>query len=227
MSYMSIATYRLPLNYPQLRMAGHPQVTAFDLRDAPQLQPFLLPNVRPTGRMIGGGAYGTVEELDVDGLLCAGKKLHDVLVERGNYGTPNIVRKFVEECSLLSDLRHPHIVQFLGICFLDGSALPVLVMEYLPYCLDSLLDPEEGAERVDIPLPTKCSILCDTAQGLNHLHARRPPVIHRDLTAKNVLLTAAMRGKVADLGVARILNLQAGRLAVTMTQVRPSREEIH
>ncbi len=193
----------------------------FDVfREADRLQPFLLPNARPTGRTIGRGSYGTVEELDVDGLLCAGKKLHDVLVERGNYGTPNIIlRKFVEECSLLSTLRHPHIVQFLGICFLDGSALPVLVMEYLPYCLDSLLDPEEGAERVDIPLLTKCSILCDTAQGLNHLHARRPPVIHRDLTARNVLLTAAMRGKVADLGVARILNLQAGRVAVSMSEV--------
>ncbi len=181
----------------------------------------MLPNVHPTGRTIGGGAYGTVEELDVDGLLCAGKRLHDVLVERGNYGTPSILKKFVEECSLLSNLRHPHIVQFLGICFLDGSDLPVLVMEYLPYCLDSLLDQEpEGAERVDIPLPTKCSILCDTAQGLNHLHARRPPVIHRDLTAKNVLLNAAMRGKIADLGVARILNLQTGRVAVSMSQVR-------
>ncbi len=194
----------------------------FDFREADRLQPFLLPNARPTGRTIGRGSYGTVEELDVDGLLCAGKKLHGVLVERGSYGTPNIIlRKFVEECSLLSDLRHPHIVQFLGICFLDGSALPVLVMEYLPYCLDSLLDPDpkEGAERVDIPLPTKCSILCDTAQGLNHLHTRRPPVIHRDVTAKNVLLTAAMRGKVADLGVARILNLQAGRVAVSMSEV--------
>ncbi len=198
-------------------MARRQQVSFDGLRDAPQLQPFLLPNVRPTVRTIGRGSYGTVEELDVDGLLCAGKKLHDVLVERGNYGTPSILRKFVEECSLLSNLRHPHIVQFLGICFLDGSDLPVQVMEYLPYCLDSLL---EGAERVDIPLPTKCSILSDTAQGLNHLHARRPPVIHRDLTAKNVLLNAAMRGKIADLGVARILNLQTGRVAVSMSQVR-------
>ncbi len=48
-------------------MAGRPQVSDFDLRDAPQLQPFLLPNVRPTGRTLGGGAYGTVEELDVRG----------------------------------------------------------------------------------------------------------------------------------------------------------------
>ncbi len=71
-----------------------------------------------------------------------------------------------------------------------------------------------------MPLSMKLSILRDVAQGLAHLHARAPPVIHRDLTAKNILLTMAMMGKIADLGVARILNLQPGRLAVTMTQVR-------
>ncbi len=192
----------------------------FDLRGAPQLQPFLLPNARPTGRRIGDGAYGTVEEMEVDGLSCAGKKLHDVLVKRGNQGIPNILRKFVAECTLLADIRHPNIVQFLGICFLDGSDLPVLVMECLPYCLDSFLDPEEGADQVDIPLAMKYYILRDVVLGLVHLHARSPPVIHRDLTAKNILLTSAMMGKIADLGVARILNQKPDRLAVTMTQVR-------
>ncbi len=100
-------------------MVRQQQVRGLDFRRVPQLQPFVLPNARPTGRRIGGGAYGTVEELDVDGLLCAGKKLHEVLVERANPATPNIVGKFVEECSLLSNLRHPNIVQFIGICFLD------------------------------------------------------------------------------------------------------------
>ena len=156
----------------------------------------------------------------MEGLLCAGKKLHDALVERGNQGAQNMVDKFVEECSLLSELRHPHLVQFLGICFVDTSNLPILVMEYLPYCLDSLLDPEEDAERKNIPLALKRSILCDVARGLSYFHSHVPPIIHRDLTAKNVLLTSAMTAKIADLGVARILNLQPGRLAATMTQVK-------
>ncbi len=93
-------------------------------------------------------------------------------------------------------------------------------MEYLPYCLDNYLDPEEGADRVDISLAMKYYIICDVVLGLVHLHARSPPVIHRDLTAKNILLTSAMMGKIADLGVARIMNQQPGRLAATMTQVR-------
>ncbi len=49
----------------------------------------------------------------------------------------------------------------------------------------------------------------------------RHPCLVSIAPSKNFLLTATMRSKVADLGVARTLNLQADRLAVTMTQVRP------
>ena len=162
----------------------------FDLRDYPQLDRFLLRNARPTGRQFGVGSYGSVEELEIDGLLCAGKKLHDVLVEAGNDGVQNIAERFVEECTLISDLRHPDIVQFLGICSLPGSELPVLVMECLPLCLDGLLE-----NTGDIPLAVKRSILCDVARGLTYLHNKTPPIIHRDLTAKNVLLNSAHGGQ--------------------------------
>lgn len=81
-----------------------------------------------------------MEELDVQGLLCAGKKLHDVFFEPENQPPTRILERFVEECTLLSGLHHTHIVQFLGICYLDGSDSPVLVMEYLPYCLHNQLE---------------------------------------------------------------------------------------
>ncbi len=184
-----------------------------DFRRVPQLQPFVLPNARPTGRRIGGGAYGTVEELDVDGLLCAGKKLHEVLVEQGKPGGPGM---FSEECSLLSNLRHPNIVQFLGICFLDTSDIPVLVMEYLPYCLDSLLE-----DRAAMSLAMKCSVLCDVIQALAHLHAHDPSIVHCNLTASNVLLTLAMVGKVTDVGVSRMTTNQQSGSRVVTTRVRP------
>ncbi len=188
---------------------------AVDLRDAPQLQRFLMLNVRPTGRRIGNGSYGTVDELEVEGLLCAGKKLHEILVEQENQGTEKVLEKFMNECSLLSDLRHPNIVQFLGICFLEISDLPILVMEYLPHCLDNLLE-----NTRNIPMAVKHSILCDVARGLTYLHAQSPPVVHRDLTSRNVLLNTAMSAKIADLGVARILNLHPGQQAATMSRVR-------
>jgi serine/threonine protein kinase len=69
----------------------------------------------------------------------------------------------------------------------------------------------------NLPLAVKNSILLDTAQGLLYLHSQSPPIIHRDLTARNVLLNSAMVAKIADLGVARIVNLQPDQLA-TMTE---------
>ena len=67
----------------------------------PELQRFILPNVRPTGKQLGVGSYGSVEELEVNGLVCAGKRIHDVLLERDNTGVANIERKYLEECQVL------------------------------------------------------------------------------------------------------------------------------
>ena len=62
-------------------------------------------------------------------LICAGKKLHEVLIEAGNDGVDGVVRKYLQECQLMSSLRHPNITQFLGLCYLPGTQLPLLVME--------------------------------------------------------------------------------------------------
>ena len=66
----------------------------------PELQRFVLTDVRHTGKQLGVGSYGSVEELEVNGVTCAGKRLHDVLVEQGNAGVSNIVRKYLQECQV-------------------------------------------------------------------------------------------------------------------------------
>ena len=184
------------------------------LRNHPSLQRFLIANAHPTGRQLGAGSYGSVEELEISGVVCAGKKIHETLIERGNIGAEEIASKYVEECQLMSDLRHPHLVQFLGVCFLPNSTLPVLVMERLLTSLDDLLE-----HNPDIPLSLKRSILADVARGLIYLHSRSPPVIHRDLSANNVLLNSAMVAKISDLGNARIVNFQPGQLARTLSRI--------
>ena len=184
------------------------------LRNDPQLQRYIIPNVLLTGRQLGVGSYGSVEELEINSLICAGKRIHEMLIEPGNAGLQNIVRKYVEECRLLSDLRHPHIVQFLGVCFLPDSSLPVLVMERLLMSLDDLLE-----NTPDIPLTLKRSMLADVSKGLVYLHNHSSPIIHRDLSAKNVLLNSAMAAKISDLGNSRIIDLQPGQLARTLSHL--------
>ena len=46
----------------------------------------------------------------------------------------------VEECKLMNQLRHPHIVQFLGVAYLPGSLIPVLLMEKLQTSLHTIAD---------------------------------------------------------------------------------------
>ena len=194
------------------------------LDDNPELRPFVLSDVRLTGTRIGSGAYGSVEEVAIP-VGAAAKKIHDIFQDRSEIPEDEILRasrQFVRECQLMSTLRHPNIVQFLGVCFFPGSRLPALVMERLMTSLHDLLDPETppppGAPSpiYFFTMDLKCSVLYDVASGLAYLHGQAPPIIHRDLSARNILLNSRMVGKLADLGVARIVPRM--RAAATMTK---------
>ena len=185
------------------------------LRDHPGLRPFVLSDVQLTGTEIGGGAYGKVEEV-VFPVGAAAKTIYDFLREA------KAATEFVRECQLMSTLRHPNIVQFLGVAFFPGSRLPALVMERLLTSLHDLLAPDTPPPSDAVTslsffsMALKFSVLHNVACGLAYLHERSPPVIHRDLSARNVLLDSEMVAKIADLGVARIM--PRVRAAATMTK---------
>ena len=126
-----------------------------------------------------------------------------------------MLQRFEAECQILSQLRHPCIVQFLGVYYEQGSTVPLLVMEYLHMTLSSCVD-RYGALGNEIAYP----ILRDIVLGLCYLHGHKPnPMIHRDLSANNILLTADMRAKISDLGVAKIVNLSPSQKSATYLQL--------
>ena len=114
----------------------------------------------------------------------------------------------------MSSLRHPNITQFLGLYLHPGTQLPLLVMERLETNLDNLLEYMPG-----LPLSLKHSILEDVARGLVYLHKKTPTVIHRDLTANNVLLTSSLLAKITDMGNSRIVDMRPGQMVRTLSKL--------
>lgn len=177
------------------------EMAASFLSKHPDLRKFMISNVTLTGKAIGSGSYGSVEEVAIPGAVCAAKRIHEWVVEEND---ESIQQRYLEECRKMSSLRHPYIVQFLGICLLPGSPLPALVMEKMWTSLHDILDPGlKDSRKTSFSLSMKCSILHNVASGLSFLH--RHTIIHRDLSAKNVLLNKGLVAKVADLGMARIV----------------------
>ena len=183
----------------------------------PELEPYLLKGVRRTAecKRLGNGSFGVVDELYVQGTLCAAKQLHGSLLDPRTQGVDRVISRFVEECRIMASVRHPNIVQFLGLHIFQNCAYPILVMEKLAMSLEDLLN-EADERRESIPLSLKVSILSDTAKGLVYLHNHKPQIIHRDLTSRNILLTLAMQAKITDLGNALIID--SDTVAQTMTQ---------
>ena len=176
------------------------------------LHDLLLGGVEVSGRELGVGSYSSVLEVTYRGMRCAGKRLHRTLYDQGLAIGPEILERFGVECELLSQLRHPRMVQFLGLHFEEGSEVPILVMEFIPYALSDTIE-HYGVLPNEISYP----ILQDVALGLHYLHTHSPVIIHRDLTANNILLTPSMTAKISDLGMAKILNIAPSQMTRRMT----------
>ena len=159
----------------------------------------IIRNITITEFEIGRGSYGVIYNALYGGKECVAKEIHHNLMVDG-IGTNTVIQSFVKEVNVLSTLRHPSIVNFIGVHFREGSRVPILIMERMWKSLASLL-----SERSSIPHIIKIHILKDVACGLNYLHSQDPPILHRDLTANNILLSTNLDAKIADLGLAKAL----------------------
>ena len=165
-------------------------------------------NARETGRKLGVGSYGSVVELVIKGIgKFAGKKIHEALIGDGDSAV------LVKECKLMLELVHPNITKFCGVCKLPSSTIPVLVMELMDHSLENIIE----NDKEYFPYTVAISVLIDVANGLAYLHGRTPRVLHRDLTARNVLLDQTMTAKITDFGNSRIVD--ATKIVKTMTQI--------
>ena len=161
-----------------------------------QLLPFTKKRAQ-AGQELGFGSYGRVVEVRI---------ADDPKVYAGKIFKPSDCKEFYKalccEFSILSQLKHPNIVGYHGICELPKEEVPVLLMERLDANVhDYLCNKENENTKLSVIL----SILLDVANGLVYLHCQVPVILHRDLTARNVLLDKYLNAKISDFGNARMM----------------------
>jgi serine/threonine protein kinase len=87
--------------------------------------------------------------------------------------------EFDHEVQMVSSLRHPNIVLFMGVCFHQNYQL--MITEFMAgKSVDTVL--------TKLTYTSKLRILKDIARGMTYLHSLDPIVIHRDLKLQNVLV---------------------------------------
>ena len=157
-----------------------------------------------------------VFKINVNGVERIAKKVHGAFVNHqvSVAEKQSITSKFRAECIILSKLRHPNIVQFVGVHYGRGGMTDLtLFMECLSSDLCDFL-----SAHPKLPLSLKLSLLRDMSFGLVYLHECEPPIVHRDLTANNVLICDNhCQAKIADLGMAKLVDFQA-QMAKSHTQ---------
>ena len=149
---------------------------------------------------IGEGGYGTVYKAQlISGDTFAVKKLTSLC--DGNISQQ---KEFLNEISALKEIRHRNIVKLHGFC--SRSHFSILIYEYLEKGnLASILSNDGGAKELD--WNKRVNIIKGVAHALSYMHHDcSPPIVHRDISSKNVLLDSEYEAHVSDFGIAKILN---------------------
>ncbi|XP_057992218.1 MDIS1-interacting receptor like kinase 2 [Hevea brasiliensis] len=148
---------------------------------------------------IGVGRSGTVYRAMLPGdKVVAVKKLHQHLEsEIANS------KAFESEIQALTEIRHRNIVKLHGFCSNNYHSL--LVYEFLEKgSLETLLKSDEQAVAFD--WMKRVNVVKCVANALSYMHhGCSSPIVHRDISSKNVLLGSEYEAHVSDFGTARIL----------------------
>lgn len=167
-------------------------------------------------RLVGEGSWGRVYK----GLWNQTDVAVKVLVEGGTVtnatdalnrstvqsvaANSTLMARLEREASLMTQLHHPNVVQFLGICTFPAA----IVTEYCARGnLTAVLHASKSSpERAnELSWPRRLGMAADCAKGMIYLHTRSPPVIHRDLKSANSLVTGSWTVKVCDFNLSKIM----------------------
>ena len=199
---------------------------AADLYETPVLSaPALASVIEVTGRpwLVGTsiGPYRIVRELGEGGMgrvylaeRIEGEFDQQVAIKFvSGLPTDTLLERFREERRILATLDHPHIARLIdGGTTDDGH--PYVMMEYV-----AGVPIDEFADARGLGIKARVELFLEVCSAVQYAHQRL--VIHRDLKARNILVTADGTPKLLDFGIAKLLDpgLMAAEQTRTMFRV--------
>ncbi|KAL6056595.1 Pre-mRNA 3'-end-processing factor FIP1 [Balamuthia mandrillaris] len=153
--------------------------------------------------LLGEGGSGAVYKGKWRGIAVAIKKLKGQSLMWSERET------FVKEIDMMSQLRHPNIVLFMGACLQPGSI----------FFLTEFADRgnlNDCIKKQNPPWNIRLRFMRDIARGMTYLHQNNPPILHRDLKGPNILINEDFKALVSDFGIsAQVTSLEMQKQAET------------
>ncbi|XP_022644251.1 tyrosine-protein kinase Abl-like isoform X2 [Varroa jacobsoni] len=141
---------------------------------------------------LGGGQYGDVYE--------ATWKRHNITVAVKTLKEDTMaLNDFMEEATLMKEMRHPNLVQLMGVCTREPPFF--IITEFMPH--GNLLEYLRGSSPESMDAVVLMHMATQVASAMAYLESCN--FIHRDLAARNCLVGENHLIKVADFGLARLM----------------------
>uniref|UniRef100_A0A8C5HYW1 Tyrosine-protein kinase n=1 Tax=Gouania willdenowi TaxID=441366 RepID=A0A8C5HYW1_GOUWI len=141
-------------------------------------------------RRLGAGQFGEV-------WMGVYKNERNVAIKNLKIGTMS-VEAFLAEANLMKNLQHPHLVRLLAVVTQE----PIyIVTEYMEN--GSLVDYLKTTEGGKLPMTTLINMAYQVADGMSFIEEKN--YIHRDVRAANILVSLELVCKIADFGLARLI----------------------
>jgi len=186
-----------------------------DLENAPLLRGSLVPSSSidasvgladiVIGERIGRGNFGEVFKGYWHGTVVAVKKTKIPSVATKEE-LADFLEDFDREAEIMRTVRHPNVLQFLGICKLGSDQEICIITEFMP---KGSLHKTLHNSQCDLDWQLRLQMALDVSRGMNYLHKSNPVIIHRDLKSHNLLLDEYFKVKICDFGLAKLINAQS------------------
>lgn len=149
--------------------------------------------------IIAEGGNGVINNAKWRGLKCVVKCL--------KHNNNNVeYQDLLNEISIISHLRHPNLVLFLGACTICDPLL--ILYEYMPNGSLDMYYNKMSIQKNKMWIPENKYIhrwIFELSQAICFLHNCYCPIMHRDIKPANILLNDGLHIKLADFGLSRTI----------------------